>query len=101
VPRKTKSLLQGRKTNNNHSTIIEASEPLIRAAKKLESVTKVVIGKIIMVGPGIQRIKFVEVPAGLKLTVRGGMLQQLFFLYTADRQAIQTFIEQVWNEAKS
>lgn len=101
VPAKIRGLLQGPKIRSNHSTVIEASKPLIRVAKDLDIVTKVVVGEIVSVGPGIQRIKFVEVPAGLKVTVRGGMLQQLLFLYTTDRQAVRETIERTWLEAKS
>lgn len=98
---KTKGLLGGSKISDSHQTVIEAAKPIIRVAKKHDAVTKVVIAELVHVGPGRQRIKFTDVPAGLKVTIRGGILQQVLYLYTENRQEVRSRIEQAWNEAKS
>ncbi len=101
VPGKTRNRTQRSRTDEVSQNEIDASKPLVRAAKDLECVTKVVIGEAVEVGPGKQRIKFAPVPKGLRVTVRGSILQQWLFLYTTERQTVQACIERAWNEAKS
>ncbi|MBI5654062.1 hypothetical protein HZC53_00180 [Candidatus Uhrbacteria bacterium] len=96
---KTTGLLGGSKISDSHQTVIEPAKPIIRAAKKLDAVTKVVIAELVHVGPGRQRIKFADVPAGLKVTVRGGILQQVLYLYTVDRETVRQEIQQVWQSS--
>lgn len=94
--KKTSGLLQGPKISDSHQTVIEPAKPIIRAAKKLDEVAKIVIAELVKVGPGKQRIKLTEVPAGLKVTVRGGILQQVLYLYTNDRETVRQEVNRVW-----
>ena len=91
-----KGLLKGSKISRRHSTVIEAAEPLVEAAKALPQVSKVVLGEIVPLKGAPMRLKFVPVPAGLKMVVRGGATQQTFFLYTADPHATEHHLEAVW-----
>ncbi len=93
---KSKRLFRGPKISCNHQTMIEAAKPIVKKAKSLEYVTKVVIAELVKVGPGKQRIKFADVPAGLKVTVRGGILQQVLYVYTQERLAVQQTLESAW-----
>lgn len=97
--KKTNGLLQGPKISDSHQTLIEPAKPLVRAAKQLDEVTKIVIAELVKVGPGKQRIKFVTVPAGLKLTVRGGILQQVLYVYTQERLTVQQALEAAWHQS--
>lgn len=94
--KKTNGLLQGPKISNSHQTLIEPAKPLVRAAKRLDEVTKIVIAELVKVGPGKQRIKFADVPAGLKVVIRGGILQQVLYLYTNDRETVRQEVNRVW-----
>jgi hypothetical protein len=77
-----RGLLAGPKFNGRHTTIIEAAIPIIKQAKKLDSVTKIVVSEIKKAGQGPTLLRFTHVPAGLKLMVRGQQAVQEFYLYT-------------------
>jgi len=96
---KSKRLFRGSKISCSHQTLIEAAKPIVREAKGIEVVTKVVIAELVKVGPGKHRIKISDVPAGLKVVIRGGILQQVLYLYTTERRTVQARIERVWSEA--
>lgn len=95
--RKTeKGLLRGAKISNRHSTVVPAAVPIIKAAKALASVAKVVLSTIKRVPPGEPRIKFDDIPAGLRIAVRGPTAHQILFVYTSKPQATKEALEQAW-----
>ena len=96
--RKTeKGLLRGAKFSNRHSTVIPAAIPIIKVAKALASVEKVVLSTIRRVPPGEPRIKFDDVLAGLRVTIRGSAAHQILFVYTSQPQATKEALEQAWD----
>lgn len=93
-----RGVLAGSKFNNNHSTMIQAAVPMVLAAKTYDEVTKIVLSKIDPIGVGTRRIKLIPIPAGLKLTVRGGTGLQTFYIYTSDPKLTHDKLEKVWND---
>ena len=94
-----KGLLRGSKLSSRHSTVIEYAIPLIEAAKRHEAVSKIVLAEIARVGGGNPRVKFVPIPAGLRMVVRGPNNQQVIFLYTSQASTVQTFLKNAWQNA--
>jgi hypothetical protein len=78
--------LSGGKFTVSHTTVIEAAVPVAMAAAKLPCVTKIVLGTITQIkGPAVaKRLKSQEIPAGLKVTVRGSKTVQELYVYTTD-----------------
>ena len=90
--------LAGKKITKSHSTIIKAADKLITKLIKSPLIGKVSIGQIKVIGAGPQKIKIIEQPAGLKLTVRGSTSIQNFFIYTDQKSATTGLINSLWNE---
>ncbi len=80
----TRGILKGKKVSNSHSTFTKDAEIIIKAAKEEEAVKKIVLGEIVPVKGGRRRLKFVRIPAGYRVTVRGFSCQQILFIYTHD-----------------
>lgn len=95
-----RGVLKGSKISNNHSSFTAAAAPIIAFAKRLPEVTKVVISEIHMVGGGPRRLKFVPIPAGLRLVVRGPNSQQQLFIYTKEADSVRSAIEAEWGHLK-
>ncbi|MCK5044191.1 hypothetical protein KAR26_00485 [Candidatus Parcubacteria bacterium] len=92
------SHISGKKIAKSHSTVIKAAEPVIRAALKLEEVSKIITGEIATIRNGTERIKFTGIPAGLKIMVRGVNARQQLFIYTSQPDSTQKKLEQVWQK---
>jgi len=87
----------GRKITTSHTSIIDAAVPVVEAAEKLSEVTKISLGIIKQVGKasrgGQQRLKFLPIVGGWKITIRGSATIQEVYVYTNEpkntRQALQ------------
>lgn len=96
------SNIRGCKKITSHSTAIPAAIPVIRAAEHSPLVTKIVLGVITTktgVNCGDNRIKIDELPAGLKLIIRGRTSLQEIIVFTSpvDRMAVKQLLTQVFN----
>ena len=91
--KKLKGVLRGAKISNRHSTVIDAARPIVERTRKLPEVTKIVVSEIRPSGSKEMRLVLTPVPAGLRMVIRGPSAQQLFFIYTRDREkAMQTLL---------
>lgn len=95
------SLLRGNKFSDSHQTYIPESEEILKAAKNLEAVSKIVLSVIVPVKTGNPRLKFVPIQAGIKCVVRGRTAQQDFFIYTREPEVVAGFLESAWNALSS
>ena len=73
----------GKKFSGNHTTVIDAAENIIKLAEREILVRKISLGiiKQCKMGQGNKNLKIEEVPAGLKLTVKGNAYAQTIYLY--------------------
>ncbi|MDO8474527.1 MAG: DUF2103 domain-containing protein [bacterium] len=88
---------QGKKSGGTHTTLIEAAEPLVRAAEKLPEVAKISLG-FIKSTPGqrgTKRVKFKRSTSGLLMTVRGNTSVQAIRIYTASPDIVQQELEKI------
>ena len=74
--------LAGKKISKRHTTVIDAAIPLIRVAEKMSLVSKIVLGVIASAKHGPHRVKYTEIPGGIKAKVRGGIYVQEIYFYT-------------------
>jgi hypothetical protein len=88
-----KGLLEGKKFSSRHSSVIDDAVLILRKAKALPEVSKIVLGEISRCRPGNPHIRFSPIPAGLKLMVRGKTAVQIFFVYTTDPTTTQRSLE--------
>lgn len=81
------SHLNVKKISGAHTSRIEVAESIVESASKLECVTKIVLGIIKQVKspPVYKNIKIAEIPAGIRIKVRGPKSVQELFIYTNDR----------------
>jgi hypothetical protein len=90
------SLLRGNKFSDSHQTYIPEAEGVLKAAKNLDSVTKIVLSVIVPVKAGTPRLKISPIQAGIKCVVRGKSAQQDFFIYTKEVEFVTKFLEKTW-----
>jgi len=90
--------LAGKKITKSHSTVIKAANKLIINLAKSPLISKISIGQIKAINTAPQKIKIIEQPAGLKLTVRGSTSVQNFFIYTDQKSATNELINSLWNK---
>lgn len=83
-----RGVVGGPKMSDAHQTYIPSAEKVIRTAKALPSVRKVVLGAIRPVRYGREAIKCWEVPAGLKVKVRGVGDCQILYVFTREPQKV-------------
>ncbi|MFA6082068.1 MAG: hypothetical protein WC773_01455 [Patescibacteria group bacterium] len=78
---------QGGKIRGKHTSIIDEAESLIKAVDGLACVTGVSLGFIQHTKgrPVPKNLKFLDVDAGLQLTVRAPKTVQTLIVYTSDR----------------
>ncbi len=88
--------LAGGKKVGRHHTAIPAAVAVIKASKALTCVSKVLFGEIRHINNGPFRIKFVPLPAGWRITVRGANSRQELFVYTSDREKVRQAILAIW-----
>ncbi len=92
------SLLRGNKFSDSHQTYIPEAEGVLKVAKDLDSVTKIVLSVIVPVKTGNPRLKILPIQAGIKCVVRGRTAQQDFFIYTKDATGATTRLEDAWED---
>jgi hypothetical protein len=80
------SLLKGSRFSRSHSTLIDEAAFLVREAKKIPHISKIIISEIVPIRVGVRRLKITPVPAGLKLMVRGVGARQILFIYTKQQE---------------
>ncbi|MCR4277740.1 MAG: DUF2103 domain-containing protein [Candidatus Berkelbacteria bacterium] len=93
------SSLNSKKISGAHTSRIEVAKSIIEAASKLGCVNKIVLGVIKQVKspPVYKSIKVAEVPAGIRVRVRGPKSVQELFIYTSDRPVATATIAEVFN----
>lgn len=76
-----------KKISGTHTSRIDVAESVIESAAKLDCVSKIVLGIIKQVKspPVYKSIKVVDIPAGIRVKVRGPKSVQELFIYTTDR----------------
>ena len=90
----------GKKVASRHTTIIEAAEPVVKAANKLDCVTNIVLG-VIQQGKGAaakKSLKITDIPAGLQVKVRGPKTVQELFIYTSNRTLTSSTISEAFRK---
>ncbi|TSC56591.1 MAG: hypothetical protein Greene071421_103 [Parcubacteria group bacterium Greene0714_21] len=88
---------QGKKSGGTHTTLIDAAEPLVKAAEKLPEVTKIVLG-FIKATPGKKgkrRVKFTITRSGFLMIVRGNTSVQEIRIYTDSPKEVKQNLEKV------
>jgi hypothetical protein len=96
-----KGLLRGAKFNRRHSTVIDIAVPIIKAAKVLEEIHKIILGDIAEGGSGsTMKLNFSDIPAGLKMIVKGANIKQTFYLYTKAPEAVKAALNKVWEDER-
>jgi len=92
--------IAGGKISQSHCTAIDAAEPVVKAAEKCPFVTKISLGVIDSHcggSRGSRRIKIVDTPTGLTVKVRGNTSAQEIHIWTKDRHATSSAIDQAFN----
>lgn len=91
--------LVSNKISGSHTTKIEVAESVIESAGKLDCVSKIILGVIkhIKSPPVGKSIKINDIPAGIRVKVRGPKSVQELFIYTSDRPLTTTTITQALN----
>lgn len=92
------SHIAGKKVAKRHSTVIDEAFFISNSALKYPEVSKVITGQIVAIRHGARRVKFQQVPAGLKVTIRGAGARQYIFIYTDDSDSVQKKLEDSWEE---
>ena len=82
---------QGSKHAGSHTTLIEAAEPFVKEAEKLEAVKRISLGYIKPTPgtPGKRGVKFAFIQGGLVAKVRGNTAIQEIRIYTDFPQEVQ------------
>lgn len=87
-----------KKISGSHTSRIDVAESVIESAGKLDCVNKIVLGVIKRVkSPSAGKsFKISDVPAGVRVKVRGPKSVQELFIYTTDRQLTTATITKVF-----
>jgi hypothetical protein len=93
-----KGLFAGKKLAKSHSTVIAEAVRLIEYAKTLPEITKIVPSEINPLKPSSRHLKTSQVPAGLKLAVRGLNARQVIYIYTLSPEQTLTTLNQFWQK---
>lgn len=79
----------GGKFGKRHSSMTEQAMIVADAAVKLPEVKRVIHGVITPICSASSRIKFMEIPVGLKVSVYGKTAVQELFIYTTDVKKVK------------
>ncbi|MDO8649726.1 MAG: DUF2103 domain-containing protein [Candidatus Berkelbacteria bacterium] len=95
-----KCLLYSKKISGAHTSRIKVAESIIESASKLDCVSKIVLGVIKQVkSPPVHKsMKVLEIPAGIRVKVRGPKSVQELFIYTNDRPLVTDTILRAFQE---
>ena len=85
-----------KKVTSSHTSLITEARFIVEKAKKLHEVSKIVIGEIASIRVSSRRIKFIPVPAGWRVTVRGINARQILFIYTKEPEGVKNIISAAW-----
>jgi len=90
--------INSKKISGAHTSRIKVAESIIESASKLDCVSKIVLGVIKQVkSPPVHKgMKVLEIPAGIRVKVRGPKSVQELFIYTSDRLATTSAITQAF-----
>ncbi|MDP3993066.1 MAG: DUF2103 domain-containing protein [bacterium] len=93
------SQLVGKKISGSHTSRIDVAESVIEAASSLDCVSKIILGVIKRVkSPAVGKsLKISDVPAGIRVKVRGPKSVQELFIYTSDRPLTTATITELFN----
>ncbi len=97
---KYKGQAAGGKITSAHTTLIDAAQPVVKAAQRHSDVTKVRLGIIEQVGKtNTMRIKCHPLKAGLRVVVRGSTTTQEIWVYCAAeaQERVQAALEAAFN----
>lgn len=78
------------KITTKHQTVIDGAVPVLDRLRKLEAVTKIVIGPIEANRSRTPRVKCLPIQAGLIVKVQGTGAVQQFYVYTNDPDNVET-----------
>ncbi|MFA6463735.1 MAG: DUF2103 domain-containing protein [Candidatus Paceibacterota bacterium] len=84
------------KTTRSHTSATEASNEIIKAAEKIDEITKIGIGiiKITKSKGGKRGIKFLPITGGVKAVVRGSGTVQELFIYTNETELVKKYLSE-------
>ncbi len=83
----------GKKIASSHGTLTPAAASIVDAARKMPEVRKIVIGVIKQARAGSPFAKVIEIPAGLKVEVKGNSAVQEIFLYTDQQEFVKNHLD--------
>ncbi len=92
------SHIAGKKVAKRHSTVIDEALFITNIAVRCSEVSKIITGQIVVIRHGPRRIKFMQIPAGLKVTIRGVGARQYIFIYAGHPDLIRRKLEKMWEE---
>jgi hypothetical protein len=92
---KAKGLFAGKKIGKHH-TLIPVAETVVRTAKALPEVSKILPGIIKNVKTGAKSIKFISIPAGWLIKVRGPVSVQIIYVYSSNPESTKKAILDQW-----
>lgn len=87
-----------RKTNGKHTTYIDEAAPIIKAAGKMDEVRAIGLNTIVSIRSGKRHVRFVVLPAGLKIVVRGVNAIQDLFIYTTNADVVEQRLTALWSK---
>lgn len=89
-----------KKTSGSHTSRIDAAESVIKLASQLDCVSKIVLGVIkhVKSPPVGKSIKISDIPAGIRVKIRGPKSVQELFIYTNNRQLTTSEITQAFED---
>lgn len=91
--------IANKKISGSHTSRIDVAESVIESAGKLDCVSKIILGVIkhVKSPPVGKSIKVSDIPAGIRVKVRGPKSVQELFIYTSNRPLTTTTITEVFN----
>lgn len=89
--------IAGRKFTKSHTTCIDSAVPIVKAAEKLDLVSKISLGIINSCkgGTSAQKTKISIIEAGLFIKVRGSTSVQDIYIFTKDPKDVKNYLENI------
>lgn len=87
--------IAGRKITKSHTTCIDSAIPIVKAAEKIDLVSKISLGIInpCKGGTSAQKIKISIIDAGLFIKVRGSTSVQDIYIFTKEPKNVKKQLE--------
>ncbi len=86
----------GGKLTKSHTTLIDAAQPVVDWLQKADSVSKISLGMIKVIGRGKPGLKFHLVTGGWRLVIRGNISLQELVIYTSDPERLKQQVEELF-----